>query len=643
MDDLRAAFGLSSTLVTPQRSASTNPESASVDLRGLTADVATLRNAGDPEMHRRLHAWLSSLERRLGQADLRPAARRALSAEVLVLDLETRLAKKYRGARSAGRPAARRSDVDDQHLLRARLAFGEALLDQLECGILAPEAIWDHLGRSLLEDPPAGEAALNALHALRGTGDARQQRLASEVCRRLAGTAQRLQAADGASAAARDAPRMPNDCLMHLSCIVDDVLARHPGDQALRKLSQAVKHAFLAHDGPLTALEALVPEASARFRQLEEPDAAKRCLHLLEQLPAENHSGEIRLNRLQLHDNPYGRAFDSLFAAELVKTPPPGMLSAVGSLSQALAGQLRDTTVMRQAAESLRHGLRKDPRAWQSLVPGCQRFIAAPKGQALEALASFLRTPPQDGPDAMAKLYLATYLGEKQRHAAGRLDRPQDSPRHLEQSAGTYGFITEQRAREAPGNRAGTAHTRGTGILLRHQPAATDEARLLPAHRPSTLYRVGTLSEDEAKRAQGRFDYSRSVDLQHGRGLPYGSGVSGSTNMLLHLYAELRDQGLTRAPARDVLLACATLMNYDGGHAIHEAVWTGNLLDPELGLGLGLDDEAAPPQEFVLDHNAFVEGFDGPTRDALRRATDRAWSGTQDYLRTHSHFAREAT
>jgi hypothetical protein len=616
---------------------STPGDALPVDVRGLRSDLAALGKAGARASHERQQAWLSSLERRLGQASPAPAARQALLAEVAVLDFETRLARKRATPASASFV-----ESDNRQLLTARRRFGEALIRQFDDGGDPVARLWAHVD-GLDPDPPAQAAVLNALHAVHGSDDRSLRRIAAVVCRRVGERARRLQAIrGGASLASREAPRMPNDCLVHLSCVIDDALARHPRhprDRALREVSVEVQDAFLRHKGPLNELALLVPRAAARLRELGEPDAAKRCLQLLRELPAADDAGNVRLNRQQLHDNPYGRAFDSLFAADLVKTPPPGMLSAVSALSQAFAGQLRDTKVTRRAAEDLRLAMRMDPRAWQPLVPGCQRFIEAPKGQALEALVGFLQAAPRNGPDAMAKMYLVTYLGEKQRSAARELHQPQEVPHYLQQSADAYDFIAEQRAREAPGDRVGTARTRGTGILLRHQPAATDEAGLLPSHRPSTLYRLGALSKDLGKQALGQPDFSPTVNRQLMRGLAFGSGVSGSTNMLLYLYAELRDKGLTRAPARDVLLACATLMNYDGGHSIHEALWTGNLLDKELGLGLGLSRGRARPENFVLDHKAFVDGFSRPARQALRRATDRAWSGTQDYLRKHSYFA----
>jgi hypothetical protein len=106
---------------------------------------------------------------------------------------------------------------------------------------------------------------------------------------------------------------------------------------------------------------------------------------------------------------------------------------------------------------------------------------------------------------------------------------------------------------------------------------------------------------------------------------------------------------------------------------MHEALWVANQTDTRLNLNLSLDPNKAaapdgaavptpvdpntaaanppvlgmspPPDEattkFVSNYNRFAEKFTGEMKDAVDRAMNTAWTGTQRYLEDNSFFAAD--
>ncbi len=608
------------------------------DWRRLGDAVEAVVHGPVPACQQGLRERLQALQRRDAALAPATAAAASLREEFRVIELEARSAARGRGLN--WNPFARR-EAQGELLQQARRAWCEAVLREVDDGGDLAEAFGRRLHLLWRDCRATHDALVQALHAMRDHDDPKMRSAALRVSEGVSRWASDMQAEGaGASTAPRETSRMPNEVLVHVASLVDEALSGHPGDARLTALSAALRRIFLAHEAEPARIRKLAGDAALHLFRLGHGDAARACLACADQLPRGNATGVQALNRLQLNDNPYGRAFDSLFAAEVVRRAPPAMLSAVGAMGRAFNQQLKETPVNLAAANSYRAALLEHPRAWQALTPGHRAFLRAPPRAALTQLKRFLSSEPLDGPHAMAQLYLMTYFGLHQRGVVKALGRPERTPRYLQACAATHGVFRAQAVRESPAVDEAQRGTRDTGILLRHQPAATADVRLGLANRPAARYRIGHRQDSAtSSRTEGTV-FSPALDEQLGRGVAVGSGVSGSTHMLLHLYADLRDRGMTGVPARDVLLACATLMNYDGGHSLHEALWSGNLLDEKLGLGLGLSDADTPPEAYVARHDAFIRHFDDATRDQLQAATDHAWSGTQDYLRAHSHFAR---
>jgi hypothetical protein len=615
------------------------------DIAALREQLESLERHHGPERHARRLAWLQSLDRRLGAADLPPSARETLRAELHVLELEvsaerrtmTPSARVRRLIKRPALPDARRKD----DLLAARQQLAIALMKQLDRGGDLVEAVGTHLDHAFSEEPPAHEAILDALDAARHLEDTGLRDVARRVCANLAEAAQEAQKAVPASSAPREAPRMPNDVLVHLAAVAGEVAKRHPDDAALKHLTGELKRLFMSHGSSTERVRALAAKAAGRLEQLREHRASEQCFRLAQQMPMRPQQGEATAhNRQQLHDNLYGRVFDSRFAQQLVDATPAAVLAAASAMADAYAERLdREDPAHAETAHAVRKALIDDPRPWLDRVPGLKPFLAATDArEARRAFVHYLRSPVADGPDAVARTLLLIRAGVARKDMAIKAQRPDDIPRFLQKSDEPYGRVSLQATRREMVAKERAVQVPGTGITLRHQPMAIDDPRLRPAVRPMDRQRVGN-----DKLVPGATYFAPAVDLQHDRALPFAVGVSGTTNGLMHLFAEMRDSGeVSGDAARDFLLAIGMTLTYDGGHSLHETLWTANMLDKELGLELQLSDGTQAPTKFVSDYGALVESFPSDTRDRLRVAMDKAWAGTQDYLRQHSHFARTA-
>lgn len=133
---------------------------------------------------------------------------------------------------------------------------------------------------------------------------------------------------------------------------------------------------------------------------------------------------------------------------------------------------------------------------------------------------------------------------------------------------------------------------------------------------------------------------SDAVKVQHKHALPYASGVSGTTNIMMHMYKFLKDEGMNDVGSREFLMNTTLFLVYDGGHSMHEVMWTANQLDRKLGLGLNLGDPSKPNQ-FVADYIKLVNGCEPKMKSKMEAAMDKAWKDTQRYLEDHSYFCME--
>ncbi|HEY9348011.1 MAG TPA: hypothetical protein VIQ53_21985, partial [Inquilinus sp.] len=439
--------------------------------------------------------------------------------------------------------------------------------------------------------------------------------------------------------------RTANDVLMHLMATVRGLGQSHPDDEALRDLQRRGRTMFMTHAADRSAVDQLLQEAESVLEMLD-PDSHTMVQTLRTQLPE---PGKVQ-PRTQLHDNLYGRVFETKFIAALVQQPPAAFLDICLDVGTAFGNLLdgSDEACRTAAVEVASIYSAKTPRPWSRGVPEMAELAKVADqeengyrdpGDSLAAIKAILAAEPWTGQEMIARLSLMAELSDQLTRERRDLEQP--DPPWMEPANERYeDLIKPQRDRESPWPDGEAPATDAVGITLLHQPAAARDAVPGESTRASTNHRFGVRDEDTEL---DEMELPPAIRTAHERGIPFGSGVSGTANMLLHLFWHLKEEGAIPdgIPASTFLTMTAMLVGYNGGHSPHEVLWVGNLLDRDLGLGLNLGDPA-DPDGFVADYEALLAKLDGDVAAAARRAADIAWEGTQDYLEQHSAFAAAA-
>lgn len=436
--------------------------------------------------------------------------------------------------------------------------------------------------------------------------------------------------------------RTPNDVLIHLMATLRNAAKRHPEDERLQALQRRGRTMFTTHAADRSGVDQLLQEAKAILVEFD-PDAHAMVGTLRTQLPE---AGKVQ-PRAQLHDNLYGRVFETKFVAALVQQPPEEFLDICLDVGTAFSDLLGDDDEACLAA-AVKVGpvyAAEAPRPWSRGLPEMADLAAMAEAEAdedgeagdtLGAIKTILVTRPRTGQEMIARLSLMAELSDQLTRARRDLEQP--DPPWMEPANERYeDLIKPQRDREFPWPDDEVPATDAVGITMLHQPAAARDAVPGESTRASTNYRFGIRQEGVEL---DEMDLPQAIRTAHERGIPFGSGVSGTANMLLHLFWHLKQKGTVpdETPASFFLTMTAMLVGYNGGHSPHEVLWVGNLLDRDLGLGLDLGDPD-DPNGFVADYEALLAKLDGEAAEVARHAADVAWEGTQDYLEQHSAFA----
>ena len=475
------------------------------------------------------------------------------------------------------------------------------------------------------------------------------EEMAAELSERLGNTATKALAATPQHERT-SAERAPTDILVHLTAALRQFADRYPEVAELKELQRRGQALFMAHGADRAAVDAVLEEAQALGERASGILAV--ALGLRQQLPP---PGKAQ-SRGQQHDNLYGRVFETKFAAALVSQPPTAFIDACNRIGQAFANRLEElhdedeklaasssgpekpvSAVERSALKVAMIYAERNPRPWSRSVPAMGRMaeIAKTEGdyKALEAIIAFFDEIPETGHGILAAFSLMAQLSAELAY------RRRPKPAWMVPAGRVYDeVITPQRSYELAWAKGKIPETDAVGITLLHQPTAAQNASPTPSVRPVTHNRIGKRQENTDFAGQ---ESSDTMSMAHGKGLPYGTGVSGSTNMLLHLFHHLKETDadvVAEVPAADVVMMSAMLMLHDGGHSLHEVLWVANLLDRDCALGLDLGDPDNP-NAFVSDYDAFFKKFDDDAAAVLRAAADQAYAQTQDYLEQHSAFA----
>ncbi|WGL99613.1 hypothetical protein QE177_07040 [Arsenophonus sp. aPb] len=383
-------------------------------------------------------------------------------------------------------------------------------------------------------------------------------------------------------------------------------------------LLQAQKNRWLAHDMNLEkTVKSLTDDSNAlRSNGLNDLANLAYCENstatdLVSLLPR----NESDLHLTQLHDNIYGRYFESVWIAEFVNNPPKEVLNVMHTIGNGIADLLESQTdsTQRTLVEYLQKRIEGDIRFWFNQVDGVSQFSESAWPESKNLLLKLLRNEITNGFESIAIPYLAVKLF----NGFSQIDNLRNAVWYQKINSNYKSMLTPHRGRTGatPNNPVSPA----AGITLGHQLAAVSESWMTITDRPALHYKP---------RLNKKITPMHTA-LQNG--IPYSAGISGSTNIMLGIVSHLREQGLNINP-NFALLGIMMFMTYDGGHSPHEVLWTANQYGPKAGFDFSaqLNRKATKlaPLDFVSDYQLFANmynetGCEKAMKDAIALAFEK--------------------
>ena len=305
------------------------------------------------------------------------------------------------------------------------------------------------------------------------------------------------------------------------------------------------------------------------------------------------------------------RAFETLLVARLIEHCPTSTLTAWTELGRTFSAYLRsDQTYL---SESVRHAVEQTFRSslqsrgyrpWDDHSAAMSALLQGAfslSDQAVMQMATeALDAPAQTGYDVVAKANLLRDLWVVLSRTENGLYSmaPQQSQTNTEYS----NLVIPQRDRvrnlfsaisgvEAIGS-GPNSQREGAGIMALHQPLPESD-NTIPATQPGLS---DVISIDTAG--------TRSALAQ---GAAVVTGVSGSTNILLHLFdwaKQLPNSPVSATHQRDIALGAMQFLVHDGGHSMYEVMW---VFDRGMNGKHQLSDPSLPPQSLAQLRRQFAD------------------------------------
>lgn len=445
----------------------------------------------------------------------------------------------------------------------------------------------------------------------------------NKMINQIVSFSQKEMAKAGGTSDARTADRTPNEVLINLLAFLD----KHPVNSG--EYSKQLKEMFLRHTVDLESVKRVLDRIITKFQT--DSTEFKYLVKLKNQLPSD--STKMPLTRK--HENIYGRVFETALINQLVENPPDEVKTAINATSKNLIKLLKSIFLDEKGEVSgkyrgllykFRNFIKKnDKRFWFPQVEKLSKIGKLDEYKTIyESLINYLSEDKNTGfecisiPYTLVKLIVLVEQYQR-RHKVSLIP-------WMNRTNENYQLIVSQTSRV---KRAKDLYTEGAGITLPHQPSAQHEEWMTPSQRPSTFYQ---LQIDQP---------SKSARQALERGVPWGGGVSGSTNVALFTLHNFNKDNDTKIDPISYLLGTIMFLTYDGGHSIHEALWTGNQLNTELNLGFNLSDEDTDPKEFVADYVKFQSTLKGDSAIKFESAVDKAFEKVIEYYNEHSYYKVE--
>lgn len=424
---------------------------------------------------------------------------------------------------------------------------------------------------------------------------------------------------------ARDALRAPTDIIFDLLSFLE----KKP-NKGYKEIANEAKHLFMTHNLTIKGAREFLNRAQSRHPNTT---LSAKCKALNNQLM-------VKPIYTQLHDNIYGRAFDSFFVMELVKNPPAEVSKAMTSMSFGVGNYLKNLKLNKRQHAKLSCDLRelfttKDPRFWFPAVPELEKL--ATTGDIIKSLIEYLQREKKSGDECISVPYLTVKISELLK------DHDRTPPWHQKACdvyhacLDPYVKVRLYREGDNPMHKGtGVAlpylNTRGAGITLHYQPSAADESWMVPSQRPTTVRRPNF----ESKGINALATKALKTTMEHS--VPWASGMSGSTNISLQAWQYFNRNKDIDPTA--VFLGAMMFLVYDGGHSMSEPLWAASIVNKSLNLGFDLGP-CRKAEDFVPDYEKFQNMFKGELKNSVSSALDNSFKATVEFYNNNSYYAQK--
>ena len=433
----------------------------------------------------------------------------------------------------------------------------------------------------------------------------------------------------------------PTEVTMRWITTLDRALqnAANPQQRELiTHLLQAQKSRWLAHDMSLEkTVKSLIDDSNVlRNHGLNYLADRAYCKNSTEtDLASLLPGNEKNLPLTRLHDNIYGRYFESVWIAELVNNPPQEVLAAMHSIGTGMADLLekQSTNIQKKVINYLQSRVNKDPRFWFNQVKGISQFPKLGWPASKKLLMELLGNEITNGFQSIAIPYLSVKLlnGFTQKC---NMASPEWAWNKQINSNYNYVLSPHRGRTEVSKSQRGDnpnipkhAVSSAAGITLRHQPNAVSESWMTITDRPALHYKP----EIQAP----------TIPILKAllNGTSFSAGISGSTNIMLGIVSYLQHEQQRNIDPKSALLGTMMFMTYDGGHSPHEVLWTANQFGPKIGLDFStqLNKETAElePLNFISDYQLFANMYNNTgCEEAMTDAMSLAFEKTMAHCET---------
>jgi len=131
----------------------------------------------------------------------------------------------------------------------------------------------------------------------------------------------------------------------------------------------------------------------------------------------------------------------------------------------------------------------------------------------------------------------------------------------------------------------------------------------------------------------------KSLQKSLAHGLPWISGMSGSTCIDLHAWEYFNSESNDQIDLKASFLGFLMFLVYDGGHSMHEPMWAASQLEEVLHLNFNFSRASEPIEDFVADFKLLRDLYSGTMRIRISEAITKSFDKSVDYFNTYSFYA----